>query len=86
MKIAVVQINVAFADPERNFSKVEKFIGEGAKEGADVLVFPEMWNAGYALKELGRLADENGERTKELFSRLAKKYHVNICIYLVVQF
>lgn len=78
MKIAVVQMNVVFADPERNFSEVKKFVEEGAKAGADVLVFPEMWNAGYALKELDRLADENGEQTKEWLSRLSLKYRVNI--------
>ena len=78
MKIAIVQMNVVFANPERNFFEVEKFVGEGAKADADVLVLPEMWNAGYALKELEQLADENGERTKELFRSLAKKYRVNI--------
>lgn len=78
MKIAIVQMNIAFADPEQNFSKVEKFVEEGAKAGADVLVFPEMWNVGYALKDLERLADENGERTKEFFCRLAKQYCVHI--------
>jgi len=78
MKIAIVQMNVVFANPDRNFFEVEKFVGEGAKAGADVLVLPEMWNVGYALKELEKLADENGERTKELFRRLAKKFRVNI--------
>lgn len=78
MKIAIVQMDIGFADPEMNFSKAEKFVGEAAMAGSDVIVLPEMWNAGYALKEIDRLADENGERTKDLFSRLAKKYGVNI--------
>lgn len=78
MKIAVVQMDIAFGDLEKNFSKVERFAEEGAKEGADVIVLPEMWSTGYALEELDRLADENGERTKEWLSRLAIKYHVNI--------
>ncbi len=78
MKIAVVQMDVAFADPERNFSQVERLVEEAAMAGTDVIVLPEMWNAGYALKELDRLADGNGERTKEFLSRLAKKHHVNI--------
>ena len=78
MKIAVVQMDVAFADPEKNFSQVERFVEEAARVGTEVIVLPEMWNAGYALKELDRLADVNGERTKETLSRLAKKHQVHI--------
>lgn len=78
MRIAVVQMNVAFADPEKNFSNTEKWITEAAENKADTIVLPEMWNAGYALEELDRLADENGERTKAFLSRLAKEYKLNI--------
>ncbi|WP_455660590.1 carbon-nitrogen family hydrolase [Pradoshia sp.] len=78
MKIAVVQMDIRFADPESNFSRVEKFVEEGAKAGSDVIVLPEMWNTGYALKELDRLADANGERAKNLLGRLAQKHQVHI--------
>ena len=78
MKIAVVQMDIAFAEPERNFSQVEKWVDEGAKGGADVIILPEMWNAGYALQELNRLADADGKRTKEFLARLAKKHGVNL--------
>ena len=78
MKIALVQMDVAFADWERNFSEVEKYVEEAAREKADVIVFPEMWNVGYALKDLDQLADQDGEKTRALFSRLAEQYKVNI--------
>ncbi|WP_394238086.1 carbon-nitrogen family hydrolase [Niallia oryzisoli] len=78
MKIAVVQMDIEFGQPEKNFAKVEKYTEEAAKNHTDVIIFPEMWNTGYALKQLESLADADGIHTKELFSKLAKKYHVNI--------
>jgi omega-amidase len=78
MKVACVQMNIAFGAPEKNFAAVEKYIEEAARAGADTIVFPEMWNAGYSLKELNQVADENGTRTKTLLSRLAKCYQINI--------
>lgn len=78
MKIACVQMDIAFGKPELNFSKIENYIEEGAMAGADVIVFPEMWNTAYALMHLGKLADKNGERTKQLLTSFAKKYNLNI--------
>ncbi|WP_338453407.1 carbon-nitrogen family hydrolase [Niallia oryzisoli] len=78
MKIAVVQINIEFGQPDTNFTKVEESIKEAEVNGVDVVVFPEMWNTGYDLKQLETLADKNGERSKALFARLAKEYQVNI--------
>jgi predicted amidohydrolase len=78
MKIALVQMNIEFGSPEKNFLQVQNYIEKAAAEKTDVIVFPEMWNTGYALTELDRLADENGDKTKKLFSQLAEKYSVNI--------
>ncbi|KKK38535.1 hydrolase [Mesobacillus campisalis] len=78
MKIACVQMDIAFGNPERNFEAIETYIEEAANAKADVVVLPEMWNAGYALDKLDVLADKDGSRTKELFSRLAGAYEVNI--------
>jgi predicted amidohydrolase len=78
MKVACVQMNIAFGEPDKNFLAVEKYTEEAAKAGADVVVFPEMWNTGYALEQLASIADENGTRTKELLSSLTKQYGINI--------
>jgi omega-amidase len=78
MKIACVQMNIAFGEPEKNFAAVENYLAEAVKAKADVIVFPEMWNTGYALNQLDHLADENGTRTKGLLAEFAKKNQVNI--------
>ncbi|WP_342542633.1 carbon-nitrogen family hydrolase [Paenisporosarcina sp. FSL H8-0542] len=78
MKIACIQLDVAFAEPEKNFSNVQKYIKKVASEGAELVVLPEMWNTAYALTELEHLADVEGQRTKEFLSELARTYHVHI--------
>lgn len=78
MKIACVQMDIALGKPNINFSKVENLIAEAVKQNSDVIVLPEMWNTGYALKELSTIADENGNDTKQFLTRLSKKYAVNI--------
>ncbi|WP_019155747.1 carbon-nitrogen family hydrolase [Robertmurraya massiliosenegalensis] len=78
MKIACVQMNIEFGEPEKNYQAVKRFIDEAASMGTDTIVLPEMWNTGYALTELTRLADENGEKTKAFLQELARKHRVNI--------
>lgn len=78
MKIACVQMNIAFGEPEKNFAAVKKYLEEAARANSDVIVFPEMWNTGYALEQLDHLADEKGTKTKLLLTEFAKKYQVNI--------
>jgi omega-amidase len=78
MKLAIVQMDIVFGDTEKNYKAVEKYIEEAVKTDVDVIVFPEMWNTGYALNRLSELADDNGLKTKGILSGLAKKHNVNI--------
>ncbi len=78
LRVALAQIDVKFADPQTNADRVATFTRQAATHGADVVVFPEMWNTGYALDQLAKLADPAGQQTKALLSRLAKQYQINI--------
>ncbi|WP_318502464.1 carbon-nitrogen family hydrolase [Bacillus sp. T3] len=78
MKIACVQMDIDYANPQKNYEVAKKYIEECSEAGADVIVFPEMWNTGYALDVLNELADQNGEKTKSMLSSLAKHYRINI--------
>lgn len=78
MKIACVQLDIAFGNPKENFEKVEKKIREAAKQGAKLIILPEMWNTGYDLTRLEEIADKEGKDTKNLLSKLAKELHIHI--------
>jgi len=50
--IAVAQIDVAFADRERNLAKMFEVLAQAAKQGARLVVFPEAALTGYCFDSL----------------------------------
>ncbi len=79
MKIACVQMDMAFAAPEVNFPRSAELVRRAAKKGADVILLPETWNVGFFPKEgLFSLAQGAGERVKAEMGALAKELSVNI--------
>lgn len=80
MRISCVQMNMLAAKPDENFAHAEALIRKtAAAEQPDVVVLPETWNTGFAPGEIDpSLADEEGARTKAVFSPLAKELSVNI--------
>lgn len=77
MKIACVQMDIAFGAPEQNFRRVLEYLTEAAENGAETIVLPEMWNTGYALTQLDELADGN-HRTLDFLKKFAEEQQVNI--------
>jgi predicted amidohydrolase len=80
LRIALVQMHVEAGDPETNYKTVEKKLGEAVKgqDKPDVIMLPEMWNTGYALEQIGGIADRSGERTKALLSAFSREHGVLI--------
>lgn len=52
MKIYIAQMEVIPGSPEKNFSAIQKFVEEGRRQDADLVVFPEMAVPGYLLSDL----------------------------------
>lgn len=79
MKISCIQMDMRLGEADYNFARAEELIRAAVKaEHADVVVLPETWNTGFFPKELAPCADRDGERTKAVFSALAKELNVNI--------
>src|SRR6266436_10440133 len=56
MKIAVAQIACLLGDPEANLSKVHDFSRRAKAVGAELIVFPEMTDTGYAMSVIQKHA------------------------------
>jgi len=79
MKVTCIQMDMAFAGPDENFSKAAQLIESAMAENPDVLVLPETWNTGFFPREdLPTLCDDDGSRVKSEIGALAKKFRVNI--------
>ncbi|MUT65425.1 carbon-nitrogen family hydrolase [Paenibacillus sp. NEAU-GSW1] len=80
LRIALLQMHIEAGNPETNYAKLSSMLEEAVAQPnkPDIIVFPEMWNTGYALTEINELADREGERTKALISDFSRKHNVNI--------
>lgn len=79
MKISCIQMDMLLGEADANFAHAEELVrAAAAAERPDVVVLPETWNTGFFPKELAPCADQDGERTKAVFSALARELNVNI--------
>lgn len=73
MRVALIQMEIALGQPDENRARAAALVREAA-QGADLVILPEMWTTGYALKRLrGNLADRDGEPTGSLLAGLARE-------------
>ncbi|WP_274364655.1 carbon-nitrogen family hydrolase [Paenibacillus thermotolerans] len=80
MRVSLVQMDIKIGEPEANRSRALELM-EQAVSGEpkpDCIILPEMWNTGYALEVIEKIADRGGEATKAAFSEFARKHRVNI--------
>ncbi|MFC4598037.1 carbon-nitrogen family hydrolase [Cohnella hongkongensis] len=86
-RIALVQMNIEAGNTEANFAKMEAKLEEAAAldPKPDLIVLPEMWNTGYALTEIRKLADPDGARTKEVVSRFARRHGIHVLAGSIAQ-
>ncbi len=78
MRVSLIQMPIREAEPEQNSQNVLALLETALAEQPDVIVLPEMWNIGYALKSLADLADVNGAETKKVLGNFAKEHRVNL--------
>lgn len=58
MKFSLIQMDIAYGQPEKNRKQVEDHLGRVVEQHRpDVVVLPEMWNTGYDLQRLDEIAD-----------------------------
>ncbi|PEB53142.1 carbon-nitrogen hydrolase [Bacillus pseudomycoides] len=78
MKVACIQIDIAFGNVKTNIEHAKKKIEQAMHEKPDVIVLPELWTTGYDLKRLPEIADKDGVETRELLTKWSKQFAVNI--------
>lgn len=78
MRVSAIQFAISLGQTDANYDMVEKYIYAAAKEQADVIVLPEMWNVSFYPDDVWNLADDDGCRTKQFLADLASTLHVNI--------
>jgi omega-amidase len=78
LKIACVQMDIAFGNPDRNYETAEKLIQASIHEQPDLIVLPELWTTGYDLTRLDDIADQGANKTVKFLKQLALEYGVHL--------
>lgn len=78
MRVAIIQQQVERARKKVNFDRVEHLVQQAMVNSPppDLIILPELWSTGYALKELAQLASSEGEEEAIFLGKLAKKNNV----------
>jgi predicted amidohydrolase len=77
VKAALIQLNTAWEDRQRNYEKAGFFAKKAAGESCDLIVFPEMFNTGFSMN-LAAIADEGIGETTSALSEIAEKNNINL--------
>lgn len=77
MRIALIQLDIAWESKKTNYEKAEFFAKRASEEKCNVIVFPEMFNTGFSMNVTTIAEDENGE-TNFVLSEIAKKYSIYV--------
>ena len=78
MQIALAQIDVISGNIEFNLNKMKKFIQKSAREGNDLVVFPEMTDTGYEMDVILDKASSWKENVVPVLQEEAKKNNINV--------
>ncbi|YCI75015.1 carbon-nitrogen family hydrolase [Bacillus sp. R1-10] len=77
-KIACIQMDIAFGQPDINFQVAEQWMEKAARSEPDIVILPELWTTGYDLTRLNEIADQEAEKTIEFLKTQAQKHQIHV--------
>jgi omega-amidase len=78
MKIGLIQMEVLAGEVEKNRMKALSMMEEAVRRGCQLLVLPEIWTTGYALKNINELAETIDGETLTMLRAFAKEKSIEI--------
>lgn len=78
MKFATVSLNQVWRDKSKNIDLCKYYVKKAAEKRVDIIIFPEMTLTGFSMNTISLSEEVSNSETLENFSKLSKKYGVNI--------
>jgi predicted amidohydrolase len=75
MKIAALQSEITWEDPEANFDHLEPWIARAAAAGADLVALPEMFACGFSMRT-ERIAEPPGGPSTRFLTEAARRHRL----------
>jgi predicted amidohydrolase len=78
-KVALAQISCLRGDKKANIQKIEDYTERAKKQGAELVIFPELSLTGYVVRdELYELAEKTTGPSTKAIEKLARKHEIHI--------
>jgi len=77
MKIASIQLNIAWEDKAENFERAANFIERAKQDNCDLVVLPEMFNTGFSMNA-DSISEPVNTETSSFLSEIARKHQINL--------
>ncbi len=78
MKVAILQMAVAFGEPQKNIANLYRMAEAAMESRPDVLLLPELWPVGFYPQPIRDYADPDGRQMRDTLAKLSNHYQVNI--------
>lgn len=78
ISIALAQLDLKVADPERNFLKVQEAVQTASQNGAEIVLLPELWASGFDLDRTRTYANSLDEGWFKRMRDLAKRNEIGL--------
>lgn len=77
MKIATISLNIVWQDIDANLEKARYFISKAKEDNCDMVILPEIFNAGF-VANMDKYCEPANDKTYQFLKKLAIKYSINI--------
>lgn len=77
MKIASLQMDIAWHDRQANYDKVRKFAKKAKEVGSDLLILPEMFSTGFSVDTSATVEPLHGD-TAEFLRSIARENSIHV--------
>jgi omega-amidase len=77
LKIALIQMDIEFGNPVKNFQKASLLIEKAMQQAPQVILLPELWTTGYDLLNLPETADKDAKNAIEFLKSKAIEHDVH---------
>jgi predicted amidohydrolase len=85
LNIALAQMTLTLGEPDKNYQKVQDWVGKAADQGADLILLPELWASGFDLKNCQSYAAPLHEGDFARMRSLAEEHKITVGGSLIEQ-
>jgi omega-amidase len=79
LRVVAAQLEIALGQREKNIEHARRLLDEAKKQGAELVLLPELWTTGYDLERVAEHGVDLTGETQNSIAELAREFEVYLC-------